>query len=162
MNCGGGSYQRGPAWLCSPADMIALPVGKILINCCHHVFICACGCSSFPVSSHHHVSVCPVYCRSHCRLIFPRCSCPCCFLHTFSSFLKPSVRPVLRQILSRNRHISSTGAALHESLFRIIPMCLTPSYLAPPPSRHFTLIGCPSKQTTGAAGGWAVVQNLPR
>lgn len=128
VNCGGGSYQRGPAWLCSPADMIALPVGKILINCCHHVFICACGCSWFPVSSHHHVSVCPVYCRSHCRLIFPRCSCPCCFLHTFSSFLKPSVRPVLRQILSRSRHISSTGAALHESLFRIIPMCLTPSY----------------------------------
>lgn len=109
--------------------MIALPVGKILINCCHHVFICACGCSSFPVSSHHHVSVCPVYCHSHCRLIFPLCSCP--FLHTFSSFLKPSVRPVLRQMLSRSRHVRSTGAALHESQFRIIPMCLTAFSSAP-------------------------------
>lgn len=58
--------------------MIALPAGKTLINCYHHLFISACSRFSFPVSAHHHVSFCPIFCHSH------RCLHILCFL--FSAF----------------------------------------------------------------------------
>lgn len=65
--------SAGSRRLCLLADMIALPAGKTLINCYHHLFISACSRFSFPVWAHHHVSFCPVFCHSR-RCLHILCS----------------------------------------------------------------------------------------
>ena len=66
--------SAGSCRLCLLADMIALPAGKTLINCYHHLFISACSRFSFPVWTHHHVSFCPVFCHSR-RCLHILCFC---------------------------------------------------------------------------------------
>lgn len=84
--------------------MIALPAGKTLINCCHNLFICACSRFSFPVSSHHHVSVCLIYCHSGCLLT--------CFLSLFFPFFSATLSVALSFFLWERHETAAVNSKI--------------------------------------------------